>query len=103
MEDALRQRIANETKLNPVFIYMKGTPSFPVCGFSKTAVEILANYDVEFGFADILSEPGLRDACKEYFDWPTYPMLIVKGDLIGGVDIMKELHAQGALKAVLGA
>ena len=63
----------------------------------------VAEIALRSGLGAVGSDPGLRDACKEYFDWPTYPMLIVKGDIIGGVDIMKELHAQGALKAVLGA
>lgn len=97
----IKERIKADLDANPVKLYMKGSPSFPQCGFSKHVVGILANYDVEFGSSNILEDPEIRQGLKDYFDWPTFPMLVVNGELVGGCDIISELHADGELADAL--
>jgi monothiol glutaredoxin len=94
-------RIKQDLDTNPIKLYMKGSPSFPQCGFSKHVVDILANYDVELGTSNILEDPELRQGLKDHFDWPTFPMLCVKGELVGGCDIISELHQSGELAEAL--
>lgn len=97
----INERIKQDLAANPVKLYMKGSPSFPQCGFSKAVVDILANYDVEFGSSNILEDPELRQGLKDYFEWPTFPMLVVNGELVGGCDIVMELHSSGELQDAL--
>lgn len=97
----INERIKQDLAANPVKLYMKGSPSFPQCGFSKAVVDILANYDVEFGSTNILEDPEMRQGLKDYFDWPTFPMLVVNGELVGGCDIIMELHSSGELQDAL--
>lgn len=97
----INERIKQDLAANPVKLYMKGSPSFPQCGFSKAVVDILANYDVEFGSSNILEDPEMRQGLKDYFDWPTFPMLVVNGELVGGCDIIMELHSSGELQDAL--
>ena len=97
----INERIKADLAANPVKLYMKGTPSFPQCGFSKAVVDILANYDVEFGSSNILEDPEMRQGLKDFFEWPTFPMLVVNGELVGGCDIIMELHQSGELKDAL--
>ena len=99
----INERIKQDLDANPVKLYMKGSPSFPQCGFSKHVVDILANYDVEFGSTNILEDPEMRQGLKDYFDWPTFPMLCVSGELVGGCDIISELHQNGELQEALEA
>lgn len=94
-------RIQADIDANAVKLYMKGYPESPMCGFSNMVIEILKNYDVPFGSSNILEDPELRQGLKDFFDWPTFPMLVVKGELVGGCDILMEMHQNGELKTVL--
>lgn len=85
----------------PVMLFMKGTPDQPKCGFSRTIVQLLQEQNVKFGSFDILSNEQVRQGLKEYSNWPTYPQLYINGELVGGVDIFKELVASGELKSML--
>lgn len=101
MDDTIKQRIENDVKNNNVMLYMKGTPEAPQCGFSAQAVSILASYNVPFETFDILSDPDIRGGIKEYADWPTIPQLYIKGEFVGGCDIITEMHGNGDLKNML--
>jgi len=79
-------------------LFMKGTPEKPRCGFSRQAVEILRNEEIHFGSFDILSDDDVRQGLKTYSDWPTYPQIYVRGELMGGLDILKETSSEGSLK-----
>ncbi len=98
LEDRLRALIGQ----NDVVLFMKGTPSEPRCGFSKTIVSILAEEDIAFSHFDILTDEEVRAGLKTFSDWPTYPQLYVKGALVGGLDIVKEMQEGGNLKQELG-
>ena len=102
MDPNVKQRIDNDVKNNRVFLYMKGTPAFPQCGFSHRAVQILRHYGVDFASANVLEDMSIREGIKEYSNWPTIPQLYVAGEFIGGCDIMMELHERGELASVLG-
>lgn len=95
------QRIQEQLKSNPVVLYMKGTPDFPQCGFSAAAVRTLEACGASFGYVNIFEDPELRDALKRYSNWPTYPQLYVKGELVGGSDILTEMFQNGELKQLL--
>ena len=96
------ERIKDLLSQNKVHLFMKGTPSFPQCGFSNQVVQVLANYDIpDFAFTNILEDPELRQGMKDYFDWPTFPQLVVGGELVGGCDIIMELHQGGELEEAL--
>ena len=99
----INDRIKQDLDANPIKLYMKGSPSFPQCGFSKAVVDVLANYDIEFGSSNILEDPEMRQGLKDYFEWPTFPMLVVKGELVGGCDIILEMHQNGELQEALQA
>lgn len=96
------ERIKLQLSANPVLLYMKGTPDFPQCGFSAAAVRALTAAGASFGHVNIFEDPELREALKGYSNWPTYPQLYVNGELIGGSDIIMEMHASGELAKVLG-
>ena len=91
-------RIRQDIKDNDVVLYMKGTPVFPQCGFSAQAVQILTMLGVTFKGVDVLGDPGLRQGIKDFSDWPTIPQLYVKGEFIGGCDIVREMHETGELE-----
>ncbi|QLG89137.1 Grx4 family monothiol glutaredoxin [Chitinibacter bivalviorum] len=93
IQDTIRQQVTD----NAVILYMKGTPTFPQCGFSAGAVQILKNLGVNFAAVNVLADPEIRQGIKEFANWPTIPQLYVKGEFIGGSDIMKELYASGEL------
>ncbi len=93
--------IEREVRDTPVLVYMKGTPSFPMCGFSAATVEILREIGVPFKAVDVLAEPAKRDGIKAYSNWPTIPQVYVGGKFIGGCDIVRELHARGELAAIV--
>jgi monothiol glutaredoxin len=82
-------------------IYMKGTPSFPQCGFSATTIEIFEELGRPFNSVDILSNPAKREGIKRYSNWPTIPQIYVDGKFIGGCDIVREMHQRGELKRLL--
>jgi monothiol glutaredoxin len=97
----IRTRIGETVAGNDVFLFMKGTPLFPQCGFSSRAVAILEHLGVEYGSADVLRDPEIRQGIKDYSQWPTIPQLYVKGEFIGGSDIMMEMFESGELQALL--
>lgn len=98
-----RERIENDIKNNKIMLYMKGTPDAPLCGFSAQVTGILKEYGVPFASLNVLEDEEIRQAIKEYSDWPTIPQLYVNGQFIGGCDIVTEMHASGELKQALGA
>ena len=103
MEESLRKRIAELVSKNDVLLFMKGTRHFPQCGFSSQVVGILNELGPKYETVNILAEAELRDGMKEFSSWPTFPQLYVKGTFGGGCDIVREMHANGELRALLGA
>jgi monothiol glutaredoxin len=101
MDDQLRQKIADTITRDRVMLFMKGNPAMPQCGFSATVVGILKEVGVPFGSFNILADGELREGLKEYSSWPTFPQLYVNGKLVGGCDIVRDLHARGELSKVL--
>jgi monothiol glutaredoxin len=94
--------IRNQVTANPVVLYMKGSPKFPQCGFSGMAVQILQACGVKDLVAiDVLADPAIRDGIKQYANWPTIPQLYIKGEFVGGADIMRSLYEQGELQKML--
>jgi monothiol glutaredoxin len=85
----------------PVFLFMKGTPMFPQCGFSARVVQILKHAGAPFKSANVLENPELRDGIKEFSNWPTIPQLYIKGEFIGGCDIVTEMYQTGELQTLL--
>ena len=98
---AIDQFIANEVKSNDVVLFMKGTPVFPQCGFSAATVGILSNLGVKFKAIDVLKDPEIRQGIKEFSNWPTIPQLYVKGEFVGGCDIVREMFQAGELQGLL--
>ena len=92
-----------QVKANPILLYMKGSPDAPQCGFSSKASQILIACGKPFSFVDILSNPQIRANLPEYSDWPTFPQLFVNGELVGGSDILSELHESGELQKIIDA
>jgi monothiol glutaredoxin len=97
----VNQRIQEQLKSNAVVLYMKGTPDFPQCGFSASAVRTLEACGAKFTHVNIFEDPELREALKRYSSWPTYPQLYVKGELVGGSDILNEMYSKGELQTLL--
>ncbi len=97
------ERIDQQVKNNPVVIYMKGTPQFPVCGFSSRASAALKQTGVEFSYVNVLEDPEIFENLPRYADWPTFPQIYVDGELIGGCDITLELHEKGELQSMMEA
>ncbi len=97
MTDATHQRISEIVNGSDVVLFMKGTPYFPQCGFSSKAIAILEHVGVEFASVDVLQDPEVRSGIKAFSDWPTIPQLYVKGEFIGGSDIMMEMFEEGEL------
>ena len=101
MLDLLKEQIINDIKSNNIILYMKGTKEMPMCGFSSTVVKILAMYNIQYKYINILEDPNIRVQLSEYSNWPTIPQLFVKGELIGGCDILIELHNSNELEKIL--
>jgi monothiol glutaredoxin len=95
------ERIDQQVKNNPVVIYMKGTPQFPMCGFSMRAAAALQECGVPFAYVNVLQDPEIFENLPRYADWPTFPQIYVAGELVGGCDITLELHAKGDLKRMM--
>lgn len=91
-------RIKQDVTSNPVVLFMKGTPVFPQCGFSAAVVQILSHLGVKFKGVDVLTDPEIRQGIKEFSSWPTIPQLYVKGEFIGGCDIVREMFESGELQ-----
>ena len=92
------ERIDELVKTNNVVLFMKGSPLFPQCGFSSKAIAILDHLNVEYASVDVLQDMEIRQGIKEYSDWPTIPQLYVKGEFLGGSDIMMEMYEAGELQ-----
>jgi monothiol glutaredoxin len=101
MDSTVHDRINQEVADNPVVLYMKGSPVFPQCGFSAAVVQILSHLGVKFKGVDVLTDPGIRQGIKEFSNWPTIPQLYVKGEFVGGCDIIREMYETGELQQVL--
>ncbi len=99
----LKQLLTQQVNAAPVVLYIKGTASQPMCGFSARAVGILNNLGVAFADYNVLESDELRMGLKEFSNWPTFPQLYVNGELIGGADIMIEMYQSGELATLLGA
>ena len=95
------ERIKEQVEGNPVVIYMKGTPQFPMCGFSSRAAEALASTGVEFGYINVIQDPEIFENLHRYADWPTFPQIYISGELIGGCDITVELAQRGDLQKMM--
>jgi monothiol glutaredoxin len=98
VQDTIQQQVSS----NPVMLYMKGTPQFPQCGFSATAVQILKACGVgRFGSVNVLEDADIRQGIKEFANWPTIPQLYINGEFVGGCDIMREMYQSGELQKLL--
>ena len=97
------ERIREQVEGNPVVIYMKGTPQFPMCGFSSRAAAALQDCGVPFAYVNVLQDAEIFENLPRYADWPTFPQLYIKGELIGGCDITLELHQNGELQKMVKA
>ena len=102
MNDVLEQ-IDQSVKSNDVVLFMKGTPQFPMCGFPGQVVQILDYLGVDYKGVNVLDDEGVRQAIKEYANWPTIPQLYVKGEFVGGCDIIREMFQSGELAAHLNS
>ncbi len=100
-ENPVVERIKTEISSNPVVLFMKGTPVFPQCGFSAAVVQVLNALGVKFSSVDVLMDPEIRQGIKEFTDWPTVPQLYVKGEFVGGCDIIREMFETGELSELL--
>jgi monothiol glutaredoxin len=101
MDSIVQDRIRQQVSDAPVVLFMKGTPVFPQCGFSAAVVQILSHMGVKFKGVDVLADPSVRQGIKEFSSWPTIPQLYVKGEFVGGCDIIREMFESGELKELL--
>jgi monothiol glutaredoxin len=101
MSGTIAERIQGEIDANDVMLYMKGTPMFPQCGFSARVVQILSHVGVPFESANVLEDMELREGIKEFSQWPTIPQLYVKGEFVGGCDIVTEMFQSGELEELM--
>ena len=101
MSEELKSKIINDINGNNIILYMKGTKEMPMCGFSATIVKVLSMYNIEFKDVNVLEDPNIRIKLSEHSNWPTIPQLFVKGELIGGCDIIVELHNSQELEKIL--
>jgi len=97
----VQEDIERTIEEHEVVVFMKGTPQQPQCGFSDTAVQVLQSYGVDIEGRNVLEDPELRQAIKEYSDWPTIPQIYIDGEFIGGSDIVREMHMKGELETKL--
>ena len=101
MSDDVQGRLKALVEGNEVVLFMKGSPLFPQCGFSSRAIAILNRLETEFESVDVLQDQGIRQGIKEFSDWPTIPQLYVKGEFVGGCDIVREMFQAGELQQLL--
>ena len=100
-QTSAHDQIAKDVAENDVLLFMKGTPVFPQCGFSAAVVQVLSELGVKFKSVDVLKDPDVRQGIKEFSNWPTIPQLYVKGEFVGGCDIIKEMFESGELDTFL--
>jgi monothiol glutaredoxin len=101
MAEPIHATIDEQIKKDDVVLYMKGTPVFPMCGFSAGVVQVLGQLDVKFQAYNVLDDQDIREGIKSYSNWPTIPQLYVKGEFVGGFDIVREMAESGELQAML--
>ena len=101
MSDPVIEKIKSQIEGNPIVLYMKGSPEMPQCGFSARAVQCISEAGVDFAYVDILQHEDIRQSLKEYSNWPTFPQLYVKGELVGGSDIISEMAEANELSPLL--
>jgi monothiol glutaredoxin len=101
MDATVTDRIKNDVTSNDVVLFMKGSPVFPQCGFSAAVVQVLTHLGVKFKGVDVLQDPSIRQGIKEFSNWPTIPQLYVKGEFVGGCDIIREMFETGELQTLL--
>jgi monothiol glutaredoxin len=101
MSNPVIDRIKKDIGENDILLFMKGTPVFPQCGFSAAVVQILTELGVKFKGVDVLTDPAIRQGIKDFSQWPTIPQLYVKGEFIGGCDIVREMASTGELRDLL--
>lgn len=97
----VQDKIRKQVEENDIVLYMKGTPQFPQCGFSGRATQLLKSCGAKFASVDVLADPEIREGVKQFSSWPTVPQLYIKGQFIGGSDIMAELHQKGELQKLV--
>ncbi len=103
MDNPVFERIRQDVGENDVVLYMKGTPVFPQCGFSAAVVQALTHLGIKFRGINVLEDPGLREGIKEFSNWPTIPQLYIKGEFVGGCDIVREMFQSGELTELLSS
>ena len=101
MDNPVFQRIKDDVTENDVVLFMKGTPVFPQCGFSAAVVQVMSHLGVRFKGINVLEDPGLRQGIKDFSSWPTIPQLYVKGEFVGGCDIVREMAESGELAELM--
>ena len=101
MNDSVKQKIEQQIKENSICLFMKGTPEVPQCGFSLAVSNVLKHLEVKFNGVNVLENPEIREGIKTFSDWPTIPQLYIKGEFVGGCDIVKEMFEKGELQAKL--
>ena len=101
IDENTRERIQTEVDSNDVLLFMKGTPVFPQCGFSAAVVQVLSHLQVKFNSVNVLEDMDIREGIKHYSDWPTIPQLYVKGEFVGGCDIIREMFETCELSSFL--
>ena len=97
----ITETIENQVKENKILLYMKGSPNLPQCGFSAKTVQALMACGEKFAYVDVLSNPEIRENLPKFANWPTFPQLWVEGELVGGCDIVMEMHANGELQSLI--
>lgn len=103
MSGDVKERIKADVEGNKILIYMKGTKDMPMCGFSAATVELFNSLDAPFETVDVLADPEVREAIKEYTNWPTIPQVFINGEFVGGCDIVHEMHERGELEPLVKA
>lgn len=101
MSEDIQTAIGEAVRANDVVVFMKGTPSFPQCGFSSVVVQVLDVIGADYVASNVLEDEALREGVKAYSDWPTIPQLYVKGEFVGGCDIIREMYESGELKQLM--
>jgi len=101
MSEEVLDQIKRDVQSNKILVYMKGTPEAPLCGFSRATVKLLQGFNVPFSTRDVIANPDLRAEVPEFSNWPTFPQVFVDGKLIGGCDIIHEMHERGELEPLL--
>jgi monothiol glutaredoxin len=101
MADNTLAQIEATVKKHPILIYMKGTPTFPMCGFSAATIQIFDSLGVSYETVDVLEDPAIREGIKRYSNWPTIPQVYINGEFIGGCDIIREMYTNGELEPLV--